>query len=642
MDLSAFSTDDLLALRQGNLSGMSDDGLMRLRAAASPRRQPRMEEPKVNPANVPGSVQIGPFDTGLSMPVGLTNTLAGLGKAAVDTGRGLGQLVGAVSGEDVRQSRQLDRPLMDTGAGFAGNMAGNIGMALTPGGAFKAASMLPAAGRAAPGLSALGGALIAPRSLGTAAAVGAGMGLVQPAENLGERVFNTGLGAAAGSLVPAAQWAGRTIRSTVEPLYASGRQAIVGRALREGAGDDAAAAVASMRAGAGEIVPGSVPTAAQAAGIPSLAALERAASAVNPTVTNEYATRMAAQNAARVAALRDIAGDAATVGAAKEARRDATEALYRQAGNTLVKVDDSLEALLRRPSMASALREAEQLAADRGIQINFTSSAPAWQQSAGMMGATKAPERFVSAEALHFLKMSLDDATNAQTAGQRGIAKNQLDAIRDNKSAFLGWLEVRVPEYGQARQTFADLSQPINAMEVGQAIQARAINPSTGNITPSAFARALNDDTARAATGQKNSTLGRVFTPAQLQQLNAISEDLGRAQFAQNAGRGVGSDTVQKLAYSNMLNQAGVPTFLRNFAPGQAVGNVLAQGSQALYSQANRQLSEQLALALLDPRRAADLMARADPATRSRIAEALRIIATPATLGLPGVVNAQQ
>jgi hypothetical protein len=69
---------------------------------------------------------------------------------------------------------------------------------------------------------------------------------------------------------------------------------------------------------------------------------------------------------------------------------------------------------------------------------------------------------------------------------------------------------------------------------------------------------------------------------------------------------------------------------------------VLAQGSQALYSQANRQLSEQLALALLDPRRAADLMARADPATRSRIAEALRIIATPATLGLPGVVNAQQ
>ena len=642
MDLSAFSTDDLLALRQGNLSGMSDDGLMRLRAASAPRQPVRMNEPKVNPANVPGSLQIGPFDTGLSMPVGVTNALAGAGKAVVDAGRGLGQLVGAVSGEDVRQSRQLDRPLMDTGAGFAGNLAGNIGMALTPGGAVKAASMVPAAARAAPGLSALGTALIAPRSLGTAAAVGAGMGLAQPAENLSERVFNTGLGAAAGSVVPAAQWAGRTIRSTVEPFYESGRQAIVGRALREAAGGDAAAAAAAMRAGAGEIVPGSVPTAAQAAGIPSLAALERAASAVNPTVTNEYAARMAAQNAARAAALGNIAGDAATVAAAKTARRDATEALYRQAGSTLVKVDDGLEALLRRPSMASALREAEQLAADRGMRINFTSSAPAWQQSAGMMGATKAPERFVSAEALHFLKMALDDATNAQTAAQRGIAKNQLGAIRDNKTAFLGWLEARVPEYGQARQTFADLSRPINVMEVGQAIQARATNPASGNITPSAFARALTDDTARTATGQANNTLDRVFTPAQLQQLNAISDDLGRAQFAQNSGRGVGSDTVQKLAYSNMLNQAGVPTFLRNFAPGQAVGNVLAQGSQALYSRANQRLSEQLALALLDPRQAATLMERANPAARNRLAEALRLIATPATLGLPGVVNAQQ
>lgn len=259
-----------------------------------------------------------------------------------------------------------------------------------------------------------------------------------------------------------------------------------------------------------------------------------------------------------------------------------------------------------------------------------------------MMGATKAPERFVSAEALHFLKMALDDATNAQTAAQRGIAKNQLGAIRDNKTAFLGWLEARVPEYGQARQTFADLSRPINAMEVGQAIQARATNPASGNITPSAFARALTDDAARTATGQANTTLDRVFMPAQLQQLNAISDDLGRAQFAQTAGRGVGSDTVQKLAYSNMLNQAGVPTFLRNFAPGQAVGNVLAQGSQALYSRANQRLSEQLALALLDPRQAATLMERANPAARNRLAEALRLIATPATLGLPGVVNAQQ
>ena len=617
--------------------------IMLRRLAELEARQGRQTAPQPergpDPAAVRGSLQIGPIDTGIGIPVGVTNALAGTAKAVVDGGRGLGQLVGAVSGEDVAASRKLDRPLMNTGAGTLGNIAGNIGMALTPGAALKAASAIPQLARAAPALAAAGSTLMAPRTIGAGLAVGGGMGLIQPATDMGERGLNVALGAGAGALVPAAQWAGRTAWSALEPFSQGGRTAIVGRALRDAAGKDPDGVAQALKTAPRQIIPGSELTVAQAAKSPSLAALERAASAVNPTVTNEYGARMAAQGAARATALDSIAGDAATVAAAKGARSAATNELYDQTGNVMVKMDGELESLLRRPSMASALNDARKLAADRGQRLSF--DRPAGGAFAGV-GAPREAETFLDGRSLHTLKMALDDASDAGTSVQKGIAANQLGAIRDNKTAYLKWLEARLPEYGQARQTYRQMSQPVNAMETAQAIRDKATNRVSGAMTPAAYMRALDDKTAQQATGMSNATLQGVFNPSQQVRLAQIGQDLQAANFAQTAGRGVGSDTVQKLAYSNMLNQAGVPTFLRNFVPGQVVGNVLAQGAQAGYSNANQKLAEQLALALLNPQEAARMMAQASPALRNKLGEALRLTATPTALGLPGMVNAQQ
>jgi len=105
---------------------------------------------------------------------GTQKFLAGAGKAFVDLGRGAKQLVGMGNQEDIDESKRLDAPLMSTGAGKAGNVAGNI------------AATLPAA--AIPGVNTAVGA----------AALGGATGALQPTATGESRLANTALGAASG------------------------------------------------------------------------------------------------------------------------------------------------------------------------------------------------------------------------------------------------------------------------------------------------------------------------------------------------------------------------------------------------------------------------------------------------------------
>jgi len=160
-------------------------------------------------------------------------------------------------------------------------------------------------------------------------------------------------------------------------------------------------------------------------------------------------------------------------------------------------------------------------------------------------------------------------------------------------------------------------------MEVGRAIADRSVNKMTGQLQPSAYGNAFSDKTAQTATGYKRASLDETMTPEQMQSLNAIKDDLSRALMAKNAGGTVGSDTVKKLAYSNLIDRAGVPTFLREFAPTQALGNFLARGADSVYGSANKEISHQLAMTLLDPQKAAGAMQSAVPSRFAPLIDAL-------------------
>jgi hypothetical protein len=106
---------------------------------------------------------------------GVDKFRAGIGKAMTDLGRGAGQMVGLVSRDDVAESRRLDAPLMDTGAGMAGNLAGNVAM-LAP------TAMIPGA-----------------NTVAGAGVVGGVAGMLQPSTSTRETLTNVGLGAAGGA-----------------------------------------------------------------------------------------------------------------------------------------------------------------------------------------------------------------------------------------------------------------------------------------------------------------------------------------------------------------------------------------------------------------------------------------------------------
>jgi hypothetical protein len=99
-----------------------------------------------------------------------------------------------------------------------------------------------------------------------------------------------------------------------------------------------------------------------------------------------------------------------------------------------------------------------------------------------------------------------------------------------------------------------------------------------------------------------------VISERQVKRLENIKEDLMRADFANNAGRGVGSDTMQKLAYNNMLQEVQLPGLLRRRGLAETAGNIAARVKDVAYGAANQRLTTEMAEALLDPRKAAAMM----------------------------------
>ena len=576
-------------------------------------------DPKQDPAMSPTS--------GMS---GMDKFLAGIGKSMYDAGRGVGQLVGAVSQDDIKAARKMDAPLMDTGAGMAGDVAGTIGMALLPGGAVKGAGML----FKNPALSAMGSTLLAPNTIPSALTVGGGMGFIQPAESMRERATNTGIGAGATALIPAAGRAYQAAKSAVEPFYEAGQQRIMGKLLNRAAGDQAPQAMAAMRS-ATELVPGSIPTAGQSSGNAGIAAVERASSAIDPTVTTAYAERMAQQNAARVNALREMSGSDGQRALFAADRDTAANQLYDAAYKAGVDLrrDATTGQFLSKAQQAARKGEITKLMQTPALQEASDKAMSLMRNDPNLKGQVLNPSG--SVQGLDYTRRALSDMIGSTQGNEQRILIN----LRDRLDTTLNTIS---PKYAEARSTFAEMSKPINQMDVAQHIADKSIRALDDVIKPTQFAGLLNDQTAKTATGWKGATLDKVMSPEQMGLLGNIKSDLARAEFAKNAGRGAGSDTVQKLAYSNIIEGAGIPTWLQNMSLAQIGGNIASRGADAVYGRANREMATKLAQGLLTPQEAAQWMAIANQSQQPSVIGLLGRGITPLGMAAPGLLQGRQ
>lgn len=140
-----------------------------------------------DPSEGGGTLQFGPWDTGIKTSQGVDRVLSGAGKAFADAGRGIKQLTGNMSRADVDEAKRLDAPLMATTTGKAGNLLGTAAIAAP-------AAFIPGVNTYL-GASVLGGA----------------MGALQPVGTDDSRLLNIGLGAAGGA-------AGKRIGDTLGAL----------------------------------------------------------------------------------------------------------------------------------------------------------------------------------------------------------------------------------------------------------------------------------------------------------------------------------------------------------------------------------------------------------------------------------------
>ncbi len=454
---------------------------------------------------------------------GFDKFMAGVGKSVYDTGRGIKQLVGGMSREEVDQQRQLDAPLMDSGAGLAGNAAGTVGQVLIPGGAaVRYGSM-------APKVAGIVRAASIPKSLGGMAAQGGLIGLMQQVGTGDSRGMNTVAGAGLGFLGGAAPRAigatGRAIGNTAGRFTKSGA---IRRAVEQ-VQREAENPAALLRPQPSQI-PGVQRTLAQESLDPGVARLERNAR----STVGGFDILDSANNTARAEAIRSgfEGGTVASANAIKAARDQAAEA-----------------ALAQLPAAGDIAKEPIQLAIEGAISAHKGNPAT---QTALREALAQMPDIKTASEAYNFRKyidflMSKQSDKPALRTAKKELMGVKFAVDRAMTQAYPGWQKY-LDEY-------VAMSRRADQARAGAALLRKgSATPDavTGEfpLSPAQVSRVASNPDAFAAqvTRFPQATAANTFTPQQSGLLGLLSDDMSRVNATRTLGSGGNSQTFERLA----------------------------------------------------------------------------------------------
>ena len=414
-------------------------------------------------------------------------------------------------------------------------------------------------GTALPQATSIGG------RMGVGAVQGGAAAAAQPIENTEQgfwspKVVQTAAGTLIGGAVPiaidAVNGIGKIVQQAAQPFTEKGRAAILQDFRNAIMGHDPAAKARMIQeaANAQPGMGGVMPTVGEVtSGIPESTGLAAHQADIARLTGNstEFAKRLSDQQAARADAIGSIAKTPADLESAIAHRGRVANQLYGTAEKQVLTPDQALDTLFSRPSMKSVLNRAAELAKEKGDAFKIGQDLPERVVTSPIVSASGQPiQHTLDAEvakypvkSLHYVKMAMDDLI--KDPERFGIGANEAQAIAGTQKQFVNWLSEKSPAYRLARETYKNMSGPIDRMQVGQVLEKALTSPLGTSERSGMMANAVRESarTLKKATGQPRfDQLNEVLNPQEMGKVQQVASELAK------------SDAYKRLAHQTSLS----------------------------------------------------------------------------------------
>lgn len=242
----------------------------------------------------------------------------------------------------------------------------------------------------------------------------------------------------------------------------------------------------------------------------------------------------ASQEAARKSTIKNVTPD---LQAAIDARRAASKPLYEAADQAVVPIDSALTDVISRMPEGT-LAAAANIAKMEGRPFIMGKTTPAKMVETGVLDAAGKPvmkevpgqTAEITGESMHYIKRALSDIAYGPTA-TTGAGRDTQLAARKLLDDYVKVFEAKVPQYGQARQTFSDLSAPVNQAQVLKEMLSVLEKPGGGErIGPFLNVLGRGEEAmlkrAGGRGGARFESLSEVLTPEQIAAVRDVARQL--------------------------------------------------------------------------------------------------------------------
>jgi len=404
----------------------------------------------------------------------------------------------------------------------------------------------------------------------------------------------------------------------LKPFSEEGRQVIVGNVLNKIA-TNPEQAMRNMEMSA-PLVPGVRPTAAGTARDPGLAGAETAIRGLD-TGGNLFGQQINANQEAILNAFRQISGKPGSIPYA-EAKRLAITTPMREAAFANKQAVD----------VQPVLSAIEGIMSNPATQRKTVDDAMVYVQ--GLLAKRVNPETgTIDPMSLYSVRKDITDAMAGKLSGDLSNLRLAKGQLADLLPVIDRTIDAGAPGFRAYMDKYAKSSQGIDQMRLLQGIEAKVTtglpNLSTGN--PVLAASALRRQLAAA-----QDELGTQLSPSAQSKLDNIINEINRGMAATSPGiKPPGSDTFKNMSMGNLIGKI--------FSESMATNTTLRTMSRPLdflYKLPDEQIQQLLVQAMLDPKLAAMMMAKANIMRVEPLATSLRQKAQQ--LGFGTLIGAQQ